>query len=291
MADNVLQLPSKAQKDKLATAFMKGLESYTIFDKTSNMFCPVVCCVCDSIPTKPHWSCFVDVRTAADLFEKSNMHSSLLETIYPKELLNQYSLKCNNSRNKNMRKRLGQYILSPASYINEFDEILMCKQCYSDLMETKEKYNKKRKHTYLPPIQSIANGYLVGDAPVELSCLNQVELSLVSQANIYCQSWIFFAGCHTQIKGWHTFYKNRPSDNVGNLMQLTDAGIKNIVLVVLCGPFTTTQQALVRAKTHVHPERVIAAFRWLKKHNHYYKDCEIPDVASIAMPIIIDDAV
>ena len=288
MADNGLKLPSQRKKDMLGTAFMKDLESYTVFDKKSNTFLPVICCVCDSVPTKANWSCFVDVSIAADLFKKSNMQSSLLRTIYPKTLLKQYSIKSNNRR---VTEMLRMYVLSPKSYINELDEILMCKQCHADLLHTSNHYNEKQKHTYLPPKQSIANGYLIGDAPIELSCLNQVELSLVSQASIYCQTWIFFAGCHQQIKGWHTFYKNRPSDNVGNLMQLFDAGIKNIILVVLCGPFTTTQKALARDSTIVHPERVIAAFRWLKKHNHFYENCEIPDIASIAMPIIIDDSV
>lgn len=288
MANNGLHLPLQREKDELATAFTKDLESFTVFDKKSNTFRPVICCVCDSIPTKANWSCFVDICTAADLFEKSNMHSSLLKDIYPKKLLKQYSIKSNKTR---IRSKLRKYVLSPASYINDRDEILMCKQCHADLLHTSNNYNEKKKNTYLPPVQSIANGYLIGDAPIELSCLNQVELCLVSQVSIYCQSWIFFAGCHQQIKGWHTFYKNRPCDNVGNLMQLTDAGIKNIILVVLCGPFTTTQKALARDSTIVHPERVIAAFRWLKKNNHFYENCEIPDIASIAMPIIIDDTV
>jgi predicted phage-related endonuclease len=40
-----------------------------------------------------------------------------------------------------------------------------------------------------------------------LSNLNQVELSLITKTVIQCQSWIFFAGSHQSIKGWHTFFK------------------------------------------------------------------------------------
>lgn len=282
MADNEFPLPSAAQKAVLTKAFIKDLESFTVFDKKSNLFVPVVCCVCDSIPTKGNWSCFVDINVAADLFRKSNMMASVLTKlkIYPLKLVNQYSINC---------PKLKSFILSPASYINDLDQILMCKQCYSDLLQTGKKYVEKKKDIYLPPVQSIANGHLIGEAPIELTCLNQVELSLVSRAQIYCQSWIFFAGCHRHIKGWNTFYKGRPSDNVGNLMQLTDAGVENIILVVLCGPFTTTQRALTLNSTAVDPQKVITAFRWLKKNNFRYKNNIIPDINSIPLPIIIDE--
>lgn len=280
MANNSeLKLPSQSEKDVLTSAFMRDMESFTVFDNNSNTFRPVVCCVCDSTPTKPNWSCFVRINIAADLFLKSNMMSSLLEGIYPKKLLQQYNINIYGLRN---------FVLSPASYINEFDEILMCKQCHSDLEENGKRYVEKKDKSYLPPVQSIANGHLIGDAPFELTCLNQVELSLVSRTSIYCQSWIFFAGCHQHIKGWHTFFKNRPTDNVGNLMQLTEAGVKNIILVVLCGPFTTTQRALTLKSTAVNPQKVIQAFRWLKENNYHYANIEIPDLNTITMPIIID---
>jgi hypothetical protein len=69
-----------------------------------------------------------------------------------------------------------------------------------------------------------------------------VELSLITQ----CQSWICFAGCHQQIKGWHTFFKGRPTDNVGNIMLLTECGWKGTILVVMCGPFTSKQNRIKR---------------------------------------------
>ena len=274
-----LKIPSQSEKDVLTTAFMKDMESFTVYDNNSNTFRPVVCCVCDSIPTKPNWNCFVGISIAADLFLKSNMMSSLLEGVYPEILLQQYVI--NNVT-------LSRFILSPASYINEVDEILMCKQCHADLLATKNSYVEKKKENYLPPVQSIANGHLVGNAPVELTCLNQVELTLISRTSIFCQSWTFYAGCHTHIKGWHHFFKNKPTDNVGNLMQLTEAGVKNIILVVLCGPFTTTQRALTLKSTSVDPQKVIRAFRWLKSNNYHYANVEIPDLNTIAMPVIID---
>jgi hypothetical protein len=62
---------------------------------------------------------------------------------------------------------------------------------------------------------------MIGDPPDLLTKLNAVELSLISLTITQYQSWICFAGCHQQIKGWHTFFKGRPTDNVGNIMLLT----------------------------------------------------------------------
>ena len=164
-----------------------------------------------------------------------------MSTLYPASLLSQYSVN---------HKDLKSFVLSPEMYVNSQNEVLVCKQCVSELRYSSE----KRSHRF-PPKAAIANGSVIGDPPMELSSLNDMELSLISRARIYCQSWIFFGDCHQHIKGWHTFFKNRPSDNVGNLMQLTDAGTKGLILVVLCGPFTTTQKALTIKKLPLIPKK------------------------------------
>ena len=274
MAPDELQLPSQAEKGAITKAFVEDLESFTVFDKTTNSFLPVICCVCDSIPSEPNWSRYVPIRNAVQLFRKCKMEASRVEQLYNSELLiKQYSVD---------HEKLKEFVLSPASYINNHNEILMCKRCHSELVEG----GSKKKW---PPKQAIASGYIIGDAPVELTTLNEVEISLISRARIYCQSWVFFGGCHQHIKGWHTIFKNRPIDNVGNLMQLGDAGMRKIVQVVLCGPFTTTQRALTMASTAVNPEKVLAAWHWLKANNFRYRKDEIPNLEDIPVPVVIDE--
>jgi hypothetical protein len=68
-------------------------------------------------------------------------------------------------------------------------------------------------------------------------------------------------------------------------MQLVDGGMQGIILVVLCGPFTSTQNALVRQKTAVNPQKVIAAWCWLKENNFRYREAEIPNIDDIPTPI------
>ena len=279
MVANDLQIPSRAEKQKIMNAFVKDLESFTLFEKGTNTFHPVICCVCDSIPSQPNWSCYVKVATAMKLFEISNMEISFLQDVYPSKLLEQYSVK---------HRKLKKFVLSPATYINEKEEVLMCKKCHSELIQNWKSFKHKKKKDFLPPVQAIASRYVIGDAPDELTTLNEVELSLVSRARIFCQSWIFFGGCHQHIKGWHTFFRNRPTDNVGNLLQLIDAGPNNnIILVVLCGPFTKTQKAITMASTAVNPKKVIAAWRWLKANNFRYEKDVIPEIDTIPLPKVI----
>jgi hypothetical protein len=91
------------------------------------------------------------------------------------------------------------------------------------------------------------------------------------------------------IKGWHTFFKNRSTDNVGNLTMLTESGLKGLILVVLCGPFTSTQKALILKQIHIDPRKVVVAWMWLKANNFRYKDDVIPHVDDIPLPQIIEE--
>jgi hypothetical protein len=271
---NQLKIPNPKEILAISDDFVDDLATFTIYDERTGKFHPTICCVCDSLPKCPQWSCFVPIKEAIELFKKSQMDFRRLEHLYPSVLLKQYS----NSQ----FPELQPYILSPASYINERREILFCKQCYSDLLK-----NKNKRRICFPPEQAIANGFLIGEAPDVLTQLNPVEMAIICRARTYCQSWVFFAGCHEHIQGWHTFFNNRSSHTIGNLMQLVDAGMDKIILVVLCGPFTTTQKAITLKSTFVNPRKVIEAWRWLKANNIRYKDDVIPDV--IPLPQIIHE--
>ena len=273
-----LRIPTPIQKKSIVSKFVEDLESFTVLDVKSNTFRPVICCVCDSIPAFPNWSQYVDVITARQLFEKSNMESSKFIEIYPNTgLLEQYSIS---------HDHLKHFVLSPATYINDKEQVLICKPCYSELLLSAKKKDPNSRH---PPKQAIANGYVIGNAPVELTCLNEVELSLVSRVRIYCQSWIFYGGCHQHVKGWHTFFKNRNTENVANLTNLSESGMTGMILVVLCGPFTTTQKAMALKKTAVNPGKVINAWRWLKENNIRFKEDEIPSIDSIPQPYVVKE--
>jgi hypothetical protein len=276
----MLRVPSSDRRKEIVQGFMEDLKSFTVVTKSTGELHPINCCVCDGIPTEAQWSCMIPVNKLRDLCEASNMQRSQLRTIYPDTLLEQYKAPgC---------KRLEPFVLSPATYIDkDEDTVLICKACKLELTTMKKKKIKKERRC--PPLPSIMNGYLLGQAPIDLTSLNEVELSLVSRVRIYCRSWVFFAGCHRQIQGWHTFYKNRHSANVANLELLKVSGLKGLILVVMCGPFTTTQKALTRKKMAVDPNKVVAAYRWLKDNNIHYVNDEMPHIDDIPIPQIIEE--
>ena len=130
---------------------------------------------------------------------------------------------------------------------------------------------------------------MIGDAPKVLTILNPVKLSLVSKTVTKCQALIFFARSDQTIKGWHTFSKGRPGDNVGNMTLMARSGWKGNILVVLCGPFTSKQALLTQEKVSVDPQKVIAAWVWLKANNFRYADITVPCIVDILLPYVMDD--
>jgi hypothetical protein len=272
----LLPLPSREDTNRIAKAFLSDLESFTATDEVTKQIIPVICSICDSMPTECKWSQTVDIHKFVKLCERGKLRKTDSLKAYSQELRDQYTAK---------DKRLKDYVLSPETYVNRQDEVLVCHHCLTEL-ETNWTKDRVRRRA---PRESIASGYMIGDAPEVLTCLNPVELSLITKTVTQCQSWIFFGGSHQSIKGWHTFFKGRPGENVGNLTLMTESGWKGKILVVMCGPFTNEQYLKTKEKTSVDPEKVIAAFRWLKENNYRYRDIEIPNVDDIPQPYIIDE--
>jgi hypothetical protein len=273
----LLTIPTDIQVKKLTKDFLDDLQSFTVSDTLTNEIRPVICCVCDSIPTEAQWSTYVHVKEFEHLCERAKLRKQDAYTEYSKMLQMQYTAK---------DERLSAFILSPETYVNRQDEVLVCKDCLSCLRKNSKKTNEERRG---PPPGSIIRGYMIGDAPDVLTSLTTAELSLITLTNTQCQSWIFFAGCHQHIKGWHTFFKGRPGENVANMTLLTTSGWKGNILVVLCGPFTKEQATLTKARMSVSPSKVIRAWEWLKANNYRYSEVVVPHVSDIALPYIMDD--
>ena len=67
-------------------------------------------------------------------------------------------------------------------------------------------------------------------------------------------------------------------------MQLQGAGMKGSIVVVLCGPFTSTQKAKTYEKTRVNPHKVRDAYQWLVNNNKKYEGMAVPDLKDIPQP-------
>ena len=277
----MLDIPTPLERQTIVNNFAEDLSSYTIVDEATGKLESVVCCVCDGIPKTPQWASWIGIPELNDLCNRNNLHRDRLTEFYPATMLDGYKVD---------HPDLEPYLLSPSTRLNMVENtVLICKDCYGAMVV--ERDSKKRKRDIKPPKGSIANGYVIGEPPKELTELTEVELALISRVRIYCNSWIFFGGCHQQIKGWHTFFRNRNTGNVSNIENLSMSGLKGIILVVLCGPFTTEQKAMAMKRIKVRPEKVITAYEWLKANNYHYRDEVIPSEADIPIPQLIEENV
>jgi hypothetical protein len=271
----LLALPTHQDTERITKAFLSDLESLTVTDDKTKTIKPVICSVCDSMPHKAQWSTFVGMNEFIELVSKGRLNKSNAPKIYGDDLLDQYTA---------VDKRLKDFVLSPETYVKD-DKVLVCHDCLEAL---RTNYKQTHLDRCRPPKQSIICGYMIGDAPEVLTCLNPVELSLITKTSTQCRSFIFFAGSHQSIKGWHTLFKGRPGENVANLKLMTKSGWKGQILVVLCGPFTDAQNKMTRDRMTVCPKKVIASWEWLKANNYRYKDIEVPTEDEIPLPRIID---
>lgn len=259
------------------------LDDFASFQTTvsgSDRLYPIICAVCDGIPKHAHWHEWVDIELFRDYCITSRMKKEFVAELYPEELVHSYTVP---------HEVLDGFVLSPHAIIDRQNgSIVVCKACLNQMRDNHGRQDRSKK---FPPTQAICNGYLIGEPPQELVDLNEVELALVSKAQIYCQTWIFQGGIHQQIKGWHTFFKNRPHYHVASLQQLDWADLKGNILVVLCGPFTKTQKALTMKKVMVNPDKVIKAFEWLVQNNIHYKHDRVPGIDEIPIPRIFEENV
>jgi len=264
--------PTLQEENAMLAAFSAELDS-NVFMHGDGTVQAMICSVCDTMPKMTSPIDFISVAQLAKACEASKMTKAFIENVYPATLIAQYTVPGVAD--------LAAFVLSPAAvYDSKEDMVSICK-CCKDHFTAQAKIHRNRR---VPPNGAIILGYLIGEAPAVLTDLNEIELALCSTVRTNCQSWIYFAGCHQHIQGWHTFYENRPAMNVANISNLADAGMKGQLLVVLCGPFTSTQQALARKQTLVNVDKVIAAFEWLKANNYHYRDIDIPNADDLPIP-------
>jgi uncharacterized CHY-type Zn-finger protein len=270
-----LTIPTSVDIDRITKAFIYDMQSFTIEDERTNEIKPIICSVCDSMPTEAQWSTFVDLEKFKLLLLKCKIGKKDSLKYYKEEIKSQYTAK---------HDELKDFILSPETYVNEENEVLVCKQCLLEL-ETNAKLLKARRG---PPTESIINGYMIGEAPFCITQLNPVELSLITLTATQCQSWIFFGGCHQSIKGWHTFFKGKPGENVANMTLMTESGWKGKIIVVLCGPFTKEQHKLTIERITVDPKMVITGWNWMLRNNYRYYGLKQKNIADIPLPYILE---
>jgi hypothetical protein len=140
-----LQIPTDAETNAMVKAFALDLKSFTVMDKESKVNYSVICCICDSIPTKAQWCTSLPIK----IFIKLCNHGKLLKfdslKSYNQDLKDHYMAK---------DASLKIFILSPQTYVSPSDKVLLFRQCLSELQSNLTKDKSRRSS----PTESIIWG-------------------------------------------------------------------------------------------------------------------------------------
>jgi hypothetical protein len=273
-------VPTEKRLEHIRNAFVSDLEGLTEKDSDGQIHSRV-CVFCDrlvGLERVSHYTTGKQIKRAAKRVKC--LVKPEVGVPYPQLLLDQYGIEDNTEEKPNLRNIL----LSPRSILVPGKGYVTCCQCHDSAVG-----DDKNKKPSLPPF-AIARGYVIGLAPVEITRLNAFELAVISPVRAVANVFTFYGGCHEVVRGWHTFYQANVGHAVGTFTALDKFKIRNTVSVVLCGPFTKEQRALVMRKMSLNREHCRKAFDWLKKNNIHFKDIEIPDPDTIPEPIILDES-
>ena len=261
-------------------SFNKAIDDLLVHDKVTNTLHGRVCLVCDKFLTDNDYSTMLlttFLKCTPYLKGDPGLNASLRASYQFTNVLN----------DRKATDKLSQCLLSPRSKliykngnIKSKPHIMCCKTCKSGLRKRDLEAGKL-------PRFAIANNLAIGIAPECIEKLNDVELSLVSQARFRGHLFTYWGGCHKSIKGWHSFYDINPLHVAGVLQQVSTLTENDNIAVVLSGPFTTEQRNKVLQKTKVNIPNVVAALEWLRKNNTLYADVPIP---LFGQPTIIDNS-
>ena len=289
-----LDVPSRQVIQMLVAESTKAMKDRLFYDQEEKKYSTRVCAMCDCMATVDNPMVGMGLDHFVRICHKSGASKDAVLLRYPATAVVQGE-KCNRLKASAMvmsytanHASLAPFVLSPSTRVyrdKEEQEIVeVCSRCKEDCPSVNTPINVMKS-----PKRSLWNGNCIGAAPKALLDLNMAELAMVSPNRIDLQAAVFYADGHRGVYGWHAMYENKVRDNLETLEQLVDAGLNGKIVVVLCGPFDSTQRALVQREYTVEPDKVKAAFKWLHEWNHYFSDYRLPDGFQFRQPIIIED--
>jgi soluble cytochrome b562 len=137
------------------------------------------------------------------------------------------------------------------------------------------------------PLFCIKN-YPFGEAPTELTRLNEVERAMVSQGRIDRHIFQLYAGQHKCVSLWHQMHFNDCEHTLGSIERIEEYKIPSIMVCTLSGPFTSDQRALALKRVSIDIQKVKIALHWLISNNVLYKNLKVPEDDDFPVPVIVD---
>ena len=279
-----IQIPTNATLQTIRRDVSGAMKSRFFCNMVTETYEKKICAICDTFITVDNCESTISAVNLAKYCERTQGKVTDALQFFPELLVRDYA---------NQHSTLSKYVLSPALRIVrlpnvEGEQVIVCSKCHFAYTKDMASYGGEMTRKAIPPPpRAIWNGNMVGETPQELLDLNVAEIALVSPNRILCHGMVVYADQHRGVYGWHALYENNVGANIGNINQLIDAGLKGEIVCVLCGPFTRAQKAVVRDQTNVRYEKLVAAFNWLKLHNHFFNDLVIPAPGEIKSPVLL----
>ena len=200
----------------------------------------------------------------------------------PIKKIDEKVLNCYECVGEGHSKYMDRLALSPRGrYDRKKKSFAICDDCYGPCC------SKPMKRPYF----SLANNWMFGDAPEELTCLSDMELAIVARSRISGHIFSFYGGQHKSLRGLHSLYDVNTAHLMGSVEHMEQLGFPTIIACVLNGPFTKFQKDKVNKKiASIDRTKVMRALRWLRENNAAHKDITDEEIAKIPKPIIVDSS-
>ncbi|KAG7361348.1 hypothetical protein IV203_036448 [Nitzschia inconspicua] len=219
-----MHIPTIETVKKAAVGAVRDRNNLTFYDDTSATYKTKVCAICDRFilhgkECKITLEALQDKKVKELLSKKSLKWNSDVPSNVKLSLTKYYTCKAFDTGIGSTRW-IREYVLSPRAFrakagkkdaprafrakAGKKDAVGSCKLCAYEIKKA------RRGDTVAPslPTHSIANGLMIGKAPLELTRLNDVEKALIARARIDKHIFSFEAGSHKSTKGWHTMFYN-----------------------------------------------------------------------------------
>ena len=145
------------------------------------------------------------------------------------------------------------------------------------------------------PTRCIANKNYFGTPPPVLTCLNDVELALLTpvKANTYGFTFSYSGGTQRCLKGVLSYFRVKEYNIAKAVLRLDVLGLNEHVVVLYTGEFTDEQKKRAKEKSTIRVDKVLLAVEWLAAHSRMWWGVDVNKIREQLLrsgPVVINES-